>query len=73
MSDEHEPLTHEPDYYDVLGKNAIVRDVSDGAERPAEAWVAAHMAKEQRTREECVEALINAIARGDVVVVDEGA
>jgi hypothetical protein len=70
---EHAPRTNEPDYNDVLSRNAVVRDVGDGNERPAEAWVEAHMAREQRPREECVEALINAIARGDVLVVEPGA
>ncbi|MBD5657685.1 MAG: hypothetical protein IAI50_21290 [Candidatus Eremiobacteraeota bacterium] len=70
---EHAPRTNEPDYYDVLSRNAVVRDASDGVERPAETWVEEHMAAEQRSREECVEALMNAIARGDVILSDAGA
>ena len=33
-----------------------------------EQWLAAHAAAEQRPRDECVDALMNAIARGDLMV-----
>ena len=69
---EHPPRTNEPDYSDALSRNAVVRDAETGSEQPAEAWIEAHMERERRTREECVEALVNAVARGDLVVVDDG-
>ena len=35
----------------------------------AAAWIDERARAERRSRDECVEALVNAIARGDVVVV----
>lgn len=69
---EHGPRTNEPDYTDVLSRNAVVRDVAAGKDVRAESWIEAHMAAERRTREECAEALINAIARGDLLVLESG-
>jgi hypothetical protein len=48
---------------------SLVRDVRTGETVTADAWVDRHAAAEQRPRAECLDALMNAIGRGDIVAV----
>lgn len=68
----HEPRSHEAAGIVALGPGARVRAAEDSETLAAEAWIERHMAAERRTRDECLEELMNAIARGDVTVVDPG-
>lgn len=52
----------------TLLPGAIVRDVATGQTLSSEDWLAARAEREKRTRDECVDELMNAIARGDLVV-----
>jgi hypothetical protein len=67
----HEPRTNADPPPVVLEGTTRIRDLATGRPTTVEAWVAAHMAAEDRDREICLEELMNAIARGDVVI-DEG-
>ncbi len=51
----------------VLTGDTIVRDLRSGAVRSADEWVSLHMQREGRDRNECLDELVNAIARGDLV------
>ena len=55
----------------VLGPDARVRDAATGAVSSAQAWLAARAKSEGREADEVSDALINAIARGDLIVVDD--
>ncbi len=69
MSDEpHPPRQSEPAANAVLTPDSFVRDTATGVRTSQDEWLDAHAAAEQRPREECVDALMNAIARGDLVV-----
>jgi len=63
---------HEPGHPDVssvvITSSTVVRDVRTGDVQPADTWVADHMRRENRDREACLDELMNAIARGDLVV-----
>ncbi len=72
MADSHPPRDFAPSAASVLGSEAIVRDVATGERRSSEAWLDAHAAAERRPRDECVDALMNAIARGDLIVEAPG-
>jgi hypothetical protein len=54
----------------ALGPQSFIRNVSSDEIMISEDWVKRRMVAERRPREECVEELINAIARGDVTLVD---
>lgn len=45
-----------------------MRDVATGQTLSAEDWLSARARHERRSRDECVDELMNAIARGDLVV-----
>jgi hypothetical protein len=65
--DAHEPA--HPDVSSVvLTGDTIVRDIRSGTAQSADDWVDAHMQREGRERQECLDELVNAIARGDLVV-----
>jgi hypothetical protein len=69
MADEaHPPLQTEPPANAVLAPDSLVRDTATGERTTPDRWLDAHAAAEQRPRDECVDALMNAIARGDLVV-----
>ena len=57
----------------VLGPGARVRDALTGRTSTARAWIAARAAAERREPEEASDELMNAVARGDVIVVAEDA
>jgi hypothetical protein len=64
--DAHEPA--HPDVSSVvLTGDTIVRDIRSGTAQSADDWVDAHMQSEGRERQECLDELVNAIARGDLV------
>ncbi len=73
MPESHPPRTSEPAPDSVLAPDSVVRDVATGERRSPDAWLDAHSATEGRPRDECVDALMNAIARGDLVVESPGA
>ena len=64
----HEP--GHPDTYEtpVIGPDTRIRDVASGEIRTADAWIAQHMTREKRERQECLDELVNAVARGDLTV-----
>jgi hypothetical protein len=66
--DAHPPRQAEPPANAVLAPDSLVRDTATGERLSPDRWLDAHAAAEQRPREECVDALMNAIARGDLVV-----
>lgn len=68
----HGPRTHDPAGIVALGPGARVRDVAGGETLAADAWIERRMATERRTRDECLEELMNAIARGDVTIANPG-
>ena len=68
----HPPRVREPAGAPTLRPGSVVRDVASGETTTYDAWLARCASSENRTHEECVEQLMNAIARGDVVVVDDG-
>lgn len=72
MERSHEPPSHDPTGVVALGPGARVRDRTDGASVTSEAWIAARMAAESRTFDECREALLSAIGRGDVTIERSG-
>jgi hypothetical protein len=45
----------------------MVRDLRSGTVQSADDWVSLHMQREGRDRNECLDELVNAIARGDLV------
>jgi hypothetical protein len=63
---------HEPGHPDVssvvLTAETRVRDVRSREVQLADEWIVRSMDREGREREECVDELMNAIARGDLVV-----
>lgn len=71
--DPHPPRQAEPPANAVLGPGSFVRDAATGKRLSQDEWLDSHAAAEQRPREECVDALMNAIARGDLVVEAPGA
>ncbi|MBC5799497.1 MAG: hypothetical protein GIX03_06890 [Candidatus Eremiobacteraeota bacterium] len=52
----------------TLLPGAIVCDVATGQTLSSDDWLAARAEREGRTRDECVDELMNAISRGDLVV-----
>ncbi len=66
--DAHPPRQSEPSADAVLTPSSFVRDAVTGKRTSQDEWLDAHATAEQRPREECVDALMNAIARGDLVV-----
>ncbi|GAC1301103.1 MAG: hypothetical protein NVSMB19_08850 [Vulcanimicrobiaceae bacterium] len=72
MERPHEPPAHDPAGIVALGPGALVRDATGGATVAFDAWIEARMAAESRTRDECREELLNAIARGDVTIERSG-
>jgi hypothetical protein len=73
MSEPHPPPSPEPlDEIATLGSGARVRDRDTGAESSSDDWVAARMAAENRPRDECLDELMNALARGDLTIVRPG-
>jgi len=70
MPEAHSPRRAQAPEITLL-PGAIVRDVATGESLPSEDWLMARAAREKRTRDECVDELMNAIARGDLVI--EGA
>lgn len=72
MDRPHEPPAGAPAGIVALGPEALVRDASGGATMPFDAWIEARMVAESRTRDECREQLVNAIARGDVTIERSG-
>ena len=71
MERSHEPPSHDPAGIVALGPDAIVRDAG-GTSVAFDDWIEARMAAESRTRDQCREELLNAIARGDVAIVRSG-
>ncbi len=72
MERPHEPPSSDPAGIVALGQGALVRDAAGGTTVPFDAWIEARMAAESRTRDECREELLNAIARGDVTIERSG-
>ncbi len=72
MSDAHPPQSDAPETMVALDSDAVVRDVAGGTAMAPGAWIAERMRAQDRTQDECREELLNAIARGDVVVVRAG-
>jgi hypothetical protein len=65
--DAHEPGN--PDVSSVvLTGETRVRDVRSREVQLADDWIVRSMDREGRERQECVDELMNAIARGDLVV-----
>lgn len=62
----HHPAAPAP----VIDGTTIVIDTASGEQMTADAWVAQTMTAEKRPRDECVDALMNAIARGDLATAD---
>ncbi len=66
---------HEPGHPDVssvvLTRETRVRDVRSREVTLADEWIARSMEREGRERQECVDELMNALARGDLVVETE--
>jgi len=65
--------SHEPGHPDmsqtpVIAGDTRLRDPATGGVRTMDAWIEEHVAREHRERDECVEAVMNALARGDLVV-----
>ena len=54
----------------MIDGTTIVIDTESGERMTADAWVAHAMTAENRPRDECVDALMNAIARGDLAIGD---
>jgi hypothetical protein len=54
----------------VIDGATIVVDTASGERMTADAWVAQAMTDQKRQRDECVDALMNAIARGDLTTGD---
>jgi len=72
MERPHEPPSHDPAGIVALGPGALVRDAGSGTTLGFDAWIEARMTAESRTRDECREELLNAIARGDVTIQRSG-
>ena len=70
MDRPHRPPAHDPGGIVALGPGALVRDGRDVV--AFDAWIDARMMAESRTRDECRDELINAIARGDVAIERSG-
>ncbi len=68
----HAPAATHPSEDATLGTGARVYDAATGSTVTAEAWQAECAVREGRSIAECREQLMNAIARGDVQVVDDG-
>ncbi len=67
MTEPHSPRrTQAPEV--TLLPGARVCDVATGETLSSEDWLTARAARERRTRDECVDELMNAIARGDLIV-----
>jgi hypothetical protein len=65
--DAHEPA--HPDVSSVvLTGETRIRDVRSHEVRSADEWIDRSMDREGRERQECVDELMNAIARGDLVL-----
>ncbi|GAC1476352.1 MAG: hypothetical protein NVS2B8_15390 [Vulcanimicrobiaceae bacterium] len=72
MSSPHPPRSDEPVSLAALDSDALVRDLPAGRPTPLGTWIAQRMRAESRSRDECRDELINAIARGDVAVERAG-
>jgi len=72
MDTPHAPRSNDPDGIVALDRDALVRDTGGGEPTPLGIWIAQRMRAESRTRDECREELLNAIARGDVSIVHPG-
>jgi hypothetical protein len=66
--DPHPPRQAEPPANAILLPGSFVRDTATGERSSQDQWLDAHAAAEHRPREECVDALMNAIARGDLMI-----
>jgi len=72
MDAPHPPRSDDPAGIVALDRDALVRDVAGGPPTSPDAWIEQRMTAESRTRDECREELLNAIARGDVAIVRAG-
>jgi hypothetical protein len=66
--DAHEPGHPDESLAPVVTGDTRIRDTASGDVRTADAWVEQRMASEGRERQECLDELVNAVARGDLVV-----
>ncbi len=67
MAEAHPPHRARPPEITLL-PDSIVRDVATGEALSSEEWLTVRVQRESRSRDECVDELMNAIARGDLVV-----
>ena len=72
QSEPHPPRSDAPSEA-VLGPDARVRDARTGETTSARTWIVARAAAEQRELEEASDELMNAVARGDVIVASDDA
>ncbi len=66
--ESHEPRHPDMSQTPVIAGDTRLRDAASGNVRTMDAWVEERMVREHRERDECVEAVMNALARGDLLV-----
>ncbi len=72
MNEPHGPRTSAQSDAAALTPGTLLRDASTGATTTYEAWLENCIAVESRPRQECVEQLMNAVARGDLTIAGPG-
>jgi hypothetical protein len=72
LSISHAPRAAHPDDGVALGEGARIHDVATGLSVAYGEWLAQCSLREGRSLAECREQLMNAIARGDLLVEDAG-
>ena len=72
MDEPHAPRSHDADAMVALDSDAVVRDATGGPPTALGVWIAERMRAQSRSRDECRDELMNAIARGDVLVERAG-
>lgn len=72
MGEPHGPRTSAPSDAAALTAGTLLRDVATGETVSYEAWLENCVTGESRPREECVEELMNAVARGDLTLEGSG-
>ncbi len=68
LMESHEPGHPDMSQAPVIAGDTLLRDAGTGSVRTMDAWIEERMKREHRERDECVEAVMNALARGDLFV-----
>ena len=73
MEDAHAPRGPHATPATTLQRDTLVRVIATGEEISVDAWVQRHMHDEGRDYEPALEEAVNAVGRGDLVIVNSEA